>query len=99
MMREQVGFLTMAATDTPRWTDRLPDGSRSVQSPWVWRGFVFMAFIALGLSISFIGVGAFLYAIAWAVIAVGWFAVGMWLWRKHVRDDDEARRTAQRGAK
>jgi hypothetical protein len=89
----------MTTTEKPRWTMRLPDGSRSVQSPWVWRGFVFMALIALGLSITFLGAGWFLYATAWAVIAVSWFAVGMWLWRKHVRDDDEARRTGQRDAR
>jgi hypothetical protein len=89
----------MTATDKSRWTQRLPDGSRSIQSPWVWRGFVFMALIALGLCISFLGSGWFFYATAWGVIAVGWFAVGMWLWRKHIQDDDEVRRNAQRGAR
>jgi hypothetical protein len=68
----------------------LPDGSRSVQSPFVWRMFVFMSLIALGLCITLASAGQDRYAGAWAVIAAGWFAVGMWLWRKHVRDDDEA---------
>jgi hypothetical protein len=68
----------------------LPDGSRSVQSPWVWRGFVFMSLIAFGLCISFVSGGLTVLAIAWAIIAAGWLAIGMWLWRKHVVDDDEA---------
>jgi hypothetical protein len=69
---------------------RLPDGSRSVQSVWVWRAFFFMSLLALGLAISFVDEGLRFYAMAWGVIAVGWFAVSMWLWRKHVRDDDAA---------
>ncbi len=69
---------------------RLPDGSRSVQSPWVWRGFLFMSLIALGLCLSFATAGLVLFAVAWAVITVGWFAVAMWLWRKHIHDDDLA---------
>jgi hypothetical protein len=73
----------------------LPDGSRSVQSPFVWRMFVFMSLIALGLCITLASVGNTLFAAAWAVIAAGWFAVGMWLWRRHVRDDDEAWRAQQ----
>jgi hypothetical protein len=76
---------------------RLPDGSRSVQSPWVWRGFVFMSFIAFGLCFSFAVGGHAFYAAAWAVITAGWFSIGMWLWRKHVRDDDEAWQAQRRG--
>jgi hypothetical protein len=72
------------------WRSRLPDGSRSVQSVWVWRGFFFMSLIALGLAISFADSGLRFYAVAWAVIALGWFGVSMWLWRRHVRDDDAA---------
>jgi hypothetical protein len=67
---------------------RLPDGSRSVQSPWVWRGFVFMSFIAFGLCLVFAVGGQVFYATAWALITLGWFGIAMWLWRKHVRDDD-----------
>ena len=67
---------------------RLPDGSRSVQSPWVWRGFLFMSLIGLGLCLSFAAGHLYLYAAAWAVITAGWFSVAMWLWRKHVLDDD-----------
>jgi hypothetical protein len=67
---------------------RLPDGSRSVQSPWVWRGFFFMSLIALGVCLTFISGGQAGYGVAWAVITVGWFAISMWLWRKHTRYDD-----------
>lgn len=64
---------------------RLPDGSRSVQSVWVWRGFFFMSLIALGLTISFGFGGDIFYTAAWAFIAAGWFAISMWLWRRHIR--------------
>jgi hypothetical protein len=80
----------MSAT-SETWRTHLPDGSRSVQSVWVWRGFLFMSLIALGLSISFLQTGLTVFGGAWAVIAVGWFAISMWLWRRHVRDDDAAR--------
>jgi hypothetical protein len=76
------------------WRQRLPDGSKSVQSVWVWRGFFFMSLIALGLVISFASEGLHFYAIAWAVIALGWFGISMWLWRKHVKDDDAALQAA-----
>ncbi len=76
---------------------RLPDGSRSVESPWVWRGFLFMAFIAFGLCLSFALGGQELFAGAWAVITLGWFGIAMWLWRKHVRADDAAWQARQRG--
>jgi len=69
---------------------KLPDGSRSVDSPWVWRGFLFMTFIALGLCLTFAMGGQRMFALAWAVITAGWFATSMWLWRKHVRADDAA---------
>jgi hypothetical protein len=81
------------------WRDRLPDGSRSVQSVWVWRGFFFMSLIAVGLVIDFAGQGLTLYAALWAIIAVGWFSISMWLWRKHVRDDNAAYAAQQRGGK
>lgn len=79
----------------------LPDGTRSVQSPFVWRLFVFMSFIALGLCITLASSGRMFYAAAWGLIAAGWFTVGMWLWRKHLRDDDavfEARQAGRRGS-
>jgi hypothetical protein len=78
---------------------RLPDGSRSVQSPWVWRGFVFMSLIALGICITLASVGQGLYAAAWGVIAAGWFGIAMWLWRRHIRDDDAAWEAQRRGGR
>jgi hypothetical protein len=63
---------------------RLPDGSRSVQSRWVWRGLFFMALIALGLCLTFVAGGHGGLAAAWGVIAAGWFGFSMWLWRQHV---------------
>jgi len=75
---------------------RLPDGSRSVSSPWVWRAFFFMSLIAFGLVINFALGGLMLYAAAWLVITLGWFAISMWLWRRHVREDDLAWQARQR---
>ena len=45
--------LTMDAEPRSARRIRLPDGSRSVSSPWVWRGMLFLSLIALGLCISF----------------------------------------------
>lgn len=69
---------------------RLPDGSHSVQSPWVWRGFLFMSLIAFGLCLTLISSHRPLYAIAWGFVTAGWFSISMWLWRKHVKDDNAA---------
>ncbi|MCW2522816.1 MAG: hypothetical protein JWO63_1151 [Frankiales bacterium] len=69
---------------------RLPDGSRSVQSPFVWRGFLFMSLIGLGLSITLFSAGNALFGAAWALITIGWFTTAMWLWKKHLRDDEAA---------
>jgi hypothetical protein len=77
------------STTTSDWKARLPDGSKSVQSVWVWRGFFLMSLVALGLAISFTSSHEGFYSVAWYVIAAGWFAISMWLWRRHVRDDNE----------
>ena len=77
-------------TITQERTLRLPDGTRSVQSPFVWRMFVFLSLIALGVCISLATTGRSGYAIAWGVIAAGWFTIGMLLWRKHLKDEDSA---------
>jgi hypothetical protein len=74
---------------------RLPDGTRSVQSPWVWRGFLFMSLIALGLFLTFVSGHNGFYALSWGFITVGWFSISMWLWRKHIVDDN-ARWQAQK---
>jgi hypothetical protein len=81
------------------WRTRLPDGSRSVQSVWVWRGFFFMSLIAVGLVISFAEQGLRFYSLMWAVIAVGWFGISMWLWRRHVQDDNAAAQAQQTGGR
>lgn len=74
-------------SETSERTMRLPDGTRSVQSPYVWRMFVFLSLIALGVCISLATTGRPWYAVAWGVIATSWFGTGMWLWRKHLRYD------------
>ena len=68
---------------------RMPDGSRSVQSPWVWRGFFFMSLVAFGLFLSLVTGHHTFMAVAWGIVTVGWFSIAMWLWRKHIRDDNE----------
>lgn len=78
---------------------RLPDGSRSVQSVWVWRAFFFMSLVALGLCITFAAAGWVFYATAWGVITAGWLAISMWLWRKHVHEDDTAWQAAHGGGR
>jgi hypothetical protein len=58
--------------------------SRSVRSPWVWRAFVIMALVAVGIDIALAGSGArAFYLVAWGIIAAGWMAIGLWLWRQH----------------
>jgi hypothetical protein len=94
MLTKAVGRAVAAEPGPGRF--KLPDGSRSIESPWVWRGFLFMAFIAFGLCLSFAVAGEGLFAAAWAVITAGWFGTSMWLWRKHVRADNEAWQARQR---
>ena len=81
---------------TLRTVPRRPDGrddrysvrdSRSVRSPWVWRGFFVMSLVAFGVVIILLGNHKSGFAIAWAVIGCGWLAVSMWLWRQHTRLD------------
>lgn len=76
---------------------RLPDGSRSVDSPWVWRGFLFLALIGFGILLACLSLGLTVYAVAWGVITASWLTVATWLWVRHVRADDRAvRMTARR---
>lgn len=63
---------------------QLPDGSRSAQSPWVWRAFLFLSLVAFGLALSFLSEGRTGLAVAWLVITIGWFAISMWIWRRNV---------------
>jgi len=57
--------------------------SRSVHSGWVWRGFFMLSMLAVGVAIIFFGNHKVVLGILWFVIAAGWFATAMWLWRKH----------------
>jgi hypothetical protein len=84
----------MAVQQSPK-RFRLPDGSRSVQSPWVWRGFAMMSLVALGVCIISAVGDQLLYAAAWGFITAGWFGIAMWLWRKHVVDDNVAYQQAR----
>jgi hypothetical protein len=88
----------MITTERMR-TMRLPDGTRSVQSPWVWRGFFFISLIALGLCLSLLASHDTLYAGAWGLITIGWFTISMWLWRKHTVHDDADWAARKRGDK
>jgi hypothetical protein len=51
----------------------------------VWRAFLFLSLVALGLCVSFAAGGRQFYAISWGMIAAGWFGISMFLWRAHVR--------------
>ncbi|MGH9115058.1 MAG: hypothetical protein ACRDWW_04430 [Acidimicrobiales bacterium] len=67
-------------------SERYPvDQSRSVRSPWAWRGLLMMAFLAFGVAIVMAGNVKVGFAAAWAVIAAGWAGISIWLWRKNVR--------------
>jgi hypothetical protein len=59
--------------------------SWSVRSGWGWRTFFMLSLIAVGVAIILAGNHAGTLAILWLVIAAGWFATSMWLWRKHLR--------------
>ena len=92
MRSETLGRGAAATRRQPRTTvgtvkeDRYSvEESRSVRSVWVWRGFLMMSLVALGVVIILAGNGKTGYAIAWGVIAAGWFAISMWLWRQHNR--------------
>ncbi|BEP11836.1 hypothetical protein acdb102_01470 [Acidothermaceae bacterium B102] len=86
---------TAAISTPPANKLRLPDGTRSVQSPWVWRGFFFLSLIAFGLALTLAVGGQWVFAGAWLFITVGWFAISMWLWRKNILLD-RAEYAAQR---
>ena len=69
-----------SAKSRERWD---PKQSRSVQSGWIWRGFLMLSLLAVGVIIIMAGNHHTTLAILWGVIAVGWFAISMWLWKKH----------------
>lgn len=79
-------------------TDRYDvNESRSVRSVWVWRGFLLMSLVAVGIAIVLASNGATTFAIMWGVIAAGWFAIAMWLWRMHSEMDEQEFRRLQAG--
>jgi hypothetical protein len=59
--------------------------SRSVRSGWIWRGFLMLTFLAIGIAIIMEANHHGTLAILWLVIGGGWFATAMWLWRQHNR--------------
>jgi hypothetical protein len=59
--------------------------SRSVRSGWIWRGFLMLTLLAVGVAIIMEANHHGTLAIMWGVIAAGWFAISMWLWRQHSR--------------
>jgi hypothetical protein len=61
--------------------------SRFVRSAWVWRLFLMLSLVAIGAAIIFAGNGLTMDAILWGVIAVGWMAFAVGLWRKHAQFD------------
>lgn len=54
---------------------------------WVWRGFLLMSLIAIGIVIIAATNGKTGFAAAWGVIAAGWFSIAMWLWYQHNKLD------------
>ena len=59
--------------------------SRSVRTPWIWRGFLMLALFGIGVAIILEGNHHGTFALLWLVISAGWFATSMWLWRQHSR--------------
>jgi hypothetical protein len=44
-----------------------------------------LSLVAVGIVIILAGNGKTGFAVAWGVIAAGWFATAMWLWRQHTK--------------
>ena len=59
--------------------------SRHVRSAWIWRGFLVLSLVAIGVAIIMGANHHGTLAALWVVIAAGWFAISMWLWRMHSR--------------
>ena len=76
----------LATVANERWK---VEESRSVRSVWVWRGFLLMSLIAVGFTILLASNGDTSFAIMWGVIAAGWFAISMWLWRMHSNMEEQ----------
>jgi hypothetical protein len=95
MARKPAGRVTPSkrATKPSKSEDRLRAGSqkwnvqesRSVRSGWIWRAFLMLTLLAVGVAIIMEANRQGTLAILWVVIAAGWFATSMWLWRQHSR--------------
>jgi len=44
-----------------------------------------MSLVALGICLVFAVGHNVLLAVAWGIITVGWFAISMWVWRRHLQ--------------
>ena len=76
------------ATLQPVKDDRFSlEDSRFVRTTWVWRSFLMLSMVGIGIAIIFAGNGKSLLAVLWVVISLGWFAFAMGLWRKHTKLD------------
>ncbi len=87
---------SLGAVANERWT---VEESRSVRSVWVWRGFLIMSLIAVGFTILLASNGATGFAAVWGIIAAGWFAISMWLWRMHSNMEEKEYRRLLRTRK
>ncbi|MDA8046237.1 MAG: hypothetical protein M0Z30_13530 [Actinomycetota bacterium] len=90
MTRKPTGRVTarkgvVAAGQPGRTTRWEVQESRSVRSGWVWRGFLMLTLLAVGVALVMAGNHQSTLAALWGVIAVGWLATSMWLWRQHTR--------------
>jgi hypothetical protein len=64
------------------------EDSRFVRSVWVWRAFLLLSLVGVGVAIIFATNGKTTDAILWLVIAGGWFLFAMGLWHKHNKLDN-----------
>ena len=83
-VRRRPGSPTLQAMAGDRFS---VEDSKSVRSVWVWRAFLFMSLVAVGIAIILGTNGATMFAILWGVIAAGWFGISMWLWYQHNKLD------------
>ena len=73
---------SVAPAENEKWD---VNQSRSVRTGWIWRGFFMLSLVAVGVAVIMGANHHDTLAILWVVIAVGWFAISMWLWRMHSR--------------
>lgn len=91
MARKPTGRVTLPKGAAPKARPTKPakgekwivQDSRSVRTPWIWRGFLALAMLAVGVALILNGNHHGTLAVLWLVIAAGWTATALWLWRKH----------------